>query len=335
MYLLLLYALARCREGKPAVDVLPFSRIHNLFLVILSLTLSYGVWSNVVRFYSSWLNVNIEVLEEARRHNDPSTNQFNWWELYLSPWYSLCCHRWCTMQPHVKDSIAAGTVSAEVAASWCPDDANPISGELYWWLYVTYLFKYYDMVDTILLVLKGKLRRNNVNEYMLHLFHHATVPLCAWMGFKGKLLMPLWMGMGINNVVHGTMYLYYFLRSIGYIPWWRRYLTALQTSQFALGAVMTIYGCFHFFKDPALSLENGFHFTPGCDADETYIFSCAWFNLAFLGLFMHWYRREYLLGLGKKKAQGKVKECVEAGAEAMNSTCTPDVNGETKPHKQD
>lgn len=88
-------------------------------------------------------------------------------------------------------------------------------------------------------------------------------------------------------------YLYYFLRSIGYIPWWRRYLTALQvrcadacpylftvvlaqTSQFALGAVMTIYGCFHFFKDPALSLENGFHFTPGCDADETYIFSCAW-----------------------------------------------------------
>ena len=30
---------------------------------------------------------------------------------------------------------------------------------------------------------------------MLHLFHHATVPLCAWMGFKGKLLMPLWMGM--------------------------------------------------------------------------------------------------------------------------------------------
>lgn len=167
MYLLLLYALARCREGKPAVDVLPFSRIHNLFLVILSLTLSYGVWSNVVRFYSSWLNVNIEVLEEARRHNDPSTNQFNWytclnsllctstlilpdrWELYLSPWYSLCCHRWCTMQPHVKDSIAAGTVSAEVAASWCPDDANPTSGELYWWLYVTYLFKYYDMVDTV------------------------------------------------------------------------------------------------------------------------------------------------------------------------------------------
>lgn len=26
------------------------------------------------------------------------------------------------------------------------------------------------------------------------------------MGFQGKLLMPLWMGMGINNVVHGTMY---------------------------------------------------------------------------------------------------------------------------------
>lgn len=50
----------------------------------------------------------------------------------------------------------------------------------------------------------------------------------------------------------------------------------VQTSQFALGAVMTVYGCFHFFKNPSFSLEEGFSFTAGCDANPTYIFSCAW-----------------------------------------------------------
>lgn len=53
------------------------------------------------------------------------------------------------MQPYVKEGIAAGQVSPEVASAWCPHDANPTSGELYWWLYITYLFKYYDMVDTV------------------------------------------------------------------------------------------------------------------------------------------------------------------------------------------
>eukprot|EP00656_Telonema_subtile_P037903 TRINITY_DN4233_c0_g1_i2.p3 TRINITY_DN4233_c0_g1~~TRINITY_DN4233_c0_g1_i2.p3 ORF type:complete len:110 (+),score=22.89 TRINITY_DN4233_c0_g1_i2:488-817(+) len=109
------------------------------------------------------------------------------------------------MQPHVHESVATGKLTTQTAEALCPHTVNPVSGPLYWWLYLTYIFKYYDMMDTVLLALKGSLRRDNVSSYFLHLFHHATVPLCAWMGFQGRLLMPLWMGMGINNVVHGTM----------------------------------------------------------------------------------------------------------------------------------
>eukprot|EP00658_Telonema_sp_P-2_P066073 TRINITY_DN55184_c0_g1_i2.p1 TRINITY_DN55184_c0_g1~~TRINITY_DN55184_c0_g1_i2.p1 ORF type:complete len:335 (-),score=62.47 TRINITY_DN55184_c0_g1_i2:98-1102(-) len=272
IYLLVIGLLVAWRHNKPGLDMTQLTRAHNLVLVMVSLVLSYGVWSEVVRFYAYWLDINLRSLQSGDL--EETRAQARRWEVYLGPWYSLCCHRWCTMQPEVHANIEEGVVDPSVAEAMCPSSVNPVSGPLYWWLYMTYIFKYYDMFDTVLLALKGRLRSDNLRGNFLHLFHHATVPLCAWMGFQGRLLMPLWMGMGINNLVHCTMYSYYLLRSLGFRPWWRRYLTLIQTSQFALGAVMTMYGCYHFFKQPSFSLDQGFTYTRGCDAEASYIYSC-------------------------------------------------------------
>jgi len=226
------------------------------------------------------------------------------------PWYNLNCHKWCTLQPDVQQHLASGSLNDSFASQWCDQSDNPVTGRLYYWIYMAYLWKYYDFVDTALLILKKK------DLIFLHVFHHATVPLCAWMAFEGRLLLPLWMGMGLNSVVHGLMYYYYYLRECGVKVWWRKLVTQIQTSQFVLGAFMTVYGMFHFFKDPKVT--NTFPFvtyTRGCDAESWAIYACGGFNLAFLFLFMHWYATTYKSGDKLPKPEA------EAGLESHEKTC--------------
>ena len=79
--------------------------------------------------------------------------------------------------------------------------------------------------------------------------------------------------------------------------WWRRLVTQIQTSQFVLGAIMTLYGGFHFFKMPTIVISDSglpwFSYSRGCDAESWAIYTCGAFNLAFLFLFMHWYVTTY------------------------------------------
>ena len=231
------------------------------------------------------------------------------------PWYNLNCHKWCTLQPTVQSELALG-VDASFAQQWCDQKENPVSGRLYYWIYLAYLWKYYDFVDTALLILKGK------DLIFLHVFHHATVPLCAWMAFEGHLLLPLWMGMGINSAVHGLMYYYYYLRECGVKVWWRKLVTQIQTSQFILGAFMTVYGMWHFFKEPTLTDAFPYiTYTRGCDASSWAIYTCGFFNLAFLFLFTQWYRSTYKSS-AQGGSQGKAqKETEPEGLESHEKTC--------------
>jgi len=225
------------------------------------------------------------------------------------------------MQPEVDLELAKGSITKAEASRWCSQVPNPVSGRLYWWIYMTYLWKYYDFVDTVLLCLKKK------PTVFLHVFHHATVPLCAWMGFEGRLLMPLWMGMGINSIVHTLMYFYYFLQTCGRKVWWRILVTQVQTAQFVLGAIMTMYGSYHYFKQPSLRWDPSgmprLDYHRGCDAEAWAIYTCGWFNLAFLVLFVQWYASTYGAGRAKQKnAAGEGKLVLENGSQNKHEkTC--------------
>ena len=66
-----------------------------------------------------------------------------------------------------------------------PCSGAPLRGPLFWWCYVFYASKYYELVDTLLLVLRRK------RVILLHAFHHASMPLVMWLCFEFGCGMPL------------------------------------------------------------------------------------------------------------------------------------------------
>jgi len=310
-YLAMVGALQLFMSGRKPFDVSLATRYHNLFLVVLSIVLSAGIWFEVVNYFLTWMFKTQELMvQEAAMHParygrlvSRAAEEMVAIE-YSVPWYNLNCHKWCVMQPEVKAKLASGETNLQETMRWCNQAQNPVSGSLYYWIYFAYLWKFYDFVDTALLVLNKK------PLIFLHVFHHATVPLCAWMGFEGRLLMPLWMGMGINSVVHGIMYYYYYLRTCGKKVWWRKLVTQIQTSQFVLGAFMTAYGAFHFFKEPKVVWDSTLglpyiSYERGCDAHAWAIYTCGFFNLAFLFLFVQWYVSTYKAAAPSIVSKGK------------------------------
>jgi len=101
---------------------------------------------------------------------------------------------------------------------------------LQFWLYIYYVSKYYELVDTFLLILKNK------QLIFLHVWHHAIMLLYTWILVEYKFTYSV-CGMIINAFIHVLMYYYYLVASFGGRPWWRRYLTQLQLVQFL--AVLT------------------------------------------------------------------------------------------------
>ena len=63
--------------------------------------------------------------------------------------YNLNCHKWCILQPEVQEQLHDGSAAPVESMEWCDVSANPLTGRLYWWIYMAYLWKYYDFVDTV------------------------------------------------------------------------------------------------------------------------------------------------------------------------------------------
>ncbi|XP_017763319.1 PREDICTED: elongation of very long chain fatty acids protein AAEL008004-like [Eufriesea mexicana] len=97
-----------------------------------------------------------------------------------------------------------------------------------------FMCKLIELLDTVFFVLRKKNRQISG----LHVYHHALMPICAWIGTR---FLPnghaTFLGV-INAFIHIIMYLYYMLSSIGphmnkYL-WWKKYLTSLQLIQFCM-----------------------------------------------------------------------------------------------------
>jgi len=105
------------------------------------------------------------------------------------------------------------------------------NGPLYFWLYIFWLSKMYEFLDTVLIVLKkGKLA-------FLHVYHHwITSMLCFWCLYYR---MPSqWIGCVLNALVHVPMYAYYLMCSLEMRgAWWKVYLTQMQIIQFCINIV--------------------------------------------------------------------------------------------------
>jgi len=104
-----------------------------------------------------------------------------------------------------------------------------------WVVYIFYLSKYYEFIDTYIMLIKGNLKQVS----FLHVYHHLSTAFIFALVTKIAPGGDAWFSISFNSGVHVIMYMYYFLAAIIKTPeerkkylWWGKYLTQLQLTQF-------------------------------------------------------------------------------------------------------
>ena len=167
------------------------------------------------------------------------------------------------------------------------DVENPKVAEL---LYIFYVSKILDFVDTFAIVMRGKGKQLS----LLHVYHHVTIFLMYWLNMKVCYDGDIFFTILLNAFIHAIMYTYYFITL--QIPkqhgkpifslWWKKYTTQLQMLQFSMMISQAIYS--HFMICPVYSKR----------LNLIYLF----YIISLFALFMNFYRKSY-----SKKSKNKRK----------------------------
>ncbi|KAG7526332.1 elongation of very long chain fatty acids protein 1-like [Solea senegalensis] len=148
------------------------------------------------------------------------------------------------------------------------------------WLF--YISKFIELLDTVFFVL----RKKQSQITFLHVFHHSVMPWSWWWGIT---LTPA-AGMGcfhamVNSGVHVIMYFYYGLSAAGprfqkYL-WWKKYMTAIQLTQFIMISVHI----------------SQYYFMEKCDYQvPMWIHLILMYGVFFFLLFSHFWVQAYIKG---------------------------------------
>lgn len=113
-------------------------------------------------------------------------------------------------------------------------EGQGFSGDLYsthttYVTWVHYTNKYLEFLDTVFMVLRGRMDQVS----FLHVYHHATIAWCWWIGLS---LMPTgdsYFGALCNSFIHVLMYSYYALALLRIPCPWKKIITQAQLIQFA------------------------------------------------------------------------------------------------------
>ncbi len=80
-----------------------------------------------------------------------------------------------------------------------PTDVGRLWNEgLAFWGWVFYVSKFYEVLDTLIILAKGK------RSATLQTYHHAGAMLCMWAGIR-YMSPPIWMFVFINSAIHAMM----------------------------------------------------------------------------------------------------------------------------------
>ncbi|KAM0737184.1 Very long chain fatty acid elongase 4 [Formica fusca] len=144
--------------------------------------------------------------------------------------------------------------------------------------YYYFLLKILDYVETAIFILRKK--NNQVSG--LHLYHHVSTLLLAWLGIRYFAIAPASLSCMINSFIHMIMYTYYFLAACGLnvqkvVPSMKQWITKAQMMQF----VILILYALHYFL-------------PGCNIMEQWVLILYIGNLMMnFYLFYNFYQKSY------------------------------------------
>lgn len=153
------------------------------------------------------------------------------------------------------NSTLAGWVSEAPSRIFLSDMGTPEPTDLgrlwneglafYGWFF--YLSKFYEVLDTIIILAKGK------RSSTLQTYHHAGAMMCMWAGIR-YMSPPIWMFVFVNSGIHAMMYTYYTLTALSVkVPQpIKRALTTMQIIQFLVGAS---YAALHSFVSYSIPVQ--------------------------------------------------------------------------------
>ncbi|KAL9095075.1 MAG: hypothetical protein Q9165_002678 [Trypethelium subeluteriae] len=137
--------------------------------------------------------------------------------------YNTSSSRWTIKNSAIRLALNKAPDSTDVGRLW--------NEGLAFWGWLFYLSKFYEVIDSLILVLKGK------RSSTLQIYHHAGAMAAMWAGIR-YMSPPIWMFVCVNSFIHTWMYGYYAVSALGYrVPiWFKRTLTTCQIMQFVVGA---------------------------------------------------------------------------------------------------
>jgi len=182
--------------------------------------------------------------------------------------------------------IAYGTVvligEGGLWSAFCLSHSSKAYGPLFYWLYIYYLSKYYELFDTVLLVLKKKPLQ------FLHVYHHIIVVAMVWSWLDQSVSISC-TAAAANTFIHVIMYLYYAQTASGQQPWYKKYITQMQLVQFGISFLLTL----PVFLDLRIGEVGGrTTIVSSCTGVEALFFTML-ANTSFLVLFSNFYSATY------------------------------------------
>ncbi|KEG07829.1 fatty acid elongase [Trypanosoma grayi] len=130
------------------------------------------------------------------------------------------------------------------------------SSSVGFWIGMFVLSKVPELVDTVLLVLQGKV------PPFLHWYHHTTVMIFSWHTYCANITTMIIFA-AMNLMVHFIMYLYFALCACGFKKTMRKFaplITMLQIAQMVVGTIVTVYSAYEVYVPPA-GVASGCHVT--------------------------------------------------------------------------
>jgi len=113
---------------------------------------------------------------------------------------------------------------------FCDINRNIANGPANYWMYIFYLSKYYELFDTIIIILKKR------PLIFLHVYHHIITMVLVYVMMDMECPVR-WLPMIANCAVHVPMYYYFGISALGMSVWWKKYITVTQITQFALDLI--------------------------------------------------------------------------------------------------
>lgn len=122
--------------------------------------------------------------------------------------------------------------SAGLETKVCDSEYSLRTNGLFYWGWLFYLSKYYEFLDTVIILYKGRI------PSFLQSYHHAGAVIGMWT-LVANHTSGAWIFITFNSFIHTIMYGYYISATLGYSLPGKKYITYLQIGQFIVGITTT------------------------------------------------------------------------------------------------